>query len=173
MTTRATIIGLTWTVLAAGWPACALLALPEDAEQPIHGTYDNSLLLLDEGKQVYYGTPGTPAEITQGSLRISGQEITIERSEGEVKKVTVTGAPARYQQRPAADQEIVVAEGQTIILDYDAQLVSADGQVRFSQGSDLWSGCHIDYYIESKRLTTPACEDGERASAVISPRNEQ
>ena len=160
-------------VLAWALPVYSSLALPEDANQPIIGSYDNSMLLLDEGKQIYYGSAGSPAEINQGTLNISGQEITIERVDGEVKKITVTGSPARYQQQPAIDQAMVIAEGATIILDYDEQQLSADGEVKFTQGSDVWSGCHIDYYIESKRLTTPLCEDGERANAIISPRKDQ
>jgi len=148
-------------------------ALPEDAEQPILGTYDNSLLLLDEGKQVFYGTTDSPAELNQGTLKISGEEISIERSDGVVKKITVTGSPARYQQHPAVDQAIVVAEGLTIILDYDAQHLSIDDKARFSQANDLWSGCHIDYYLESRQLSTPRCDNGEQARFILSPRNEQ
>jgi lipopolysaccharide export system protein LptA len=150
-----------------------LQALPEDADQPIHGTYDNSLLLLNEGIQVFYGAPGTPAEITQGTLKISGQEITIERADGAVKKVTVTGSPARYQQQPAIDQAIVTAEGDTITLDYDAQHMSAIGQVKFTQGSDQLTGCQVDYYLESRRVTTPPCADGSQAEFIFPPRNGQ
>lgn len=145
-------------------------ALPEDADQPIDVRYDNSELLLDEGIQILYGTSETPAQVTQGTLKISGQEITIERTDGVVKKVTVLGSPARFQQQPALDQEIVIAEGNTILLDNDAQHLSVDGQAKFSQGSDRWSSCHIDYFIESKRLTTPKCPDGVQAEATFSPR---
>ncbi len=165
-------------LLCAFLPVLLLLtskssALPEDAEQPILGTYDNSLLLLDEGKQIFYGSDGTPAEINQGTLKISGEEISIERADGEVKKITVTGSPARYQQQPALDQAIVVAEGLTIILDYDTQHLSVDEAARFSQANDLWSGCHIDYYLESRQLSTPRCDNGEQARFILSPRNEQ
>jgi len=159
-------------------PVLALLAgrsfaLPEDSEQAILGTYDNSLLLLDEGKQIFYGSTGSPAEITQGTLRISGEEISIERADGEVKKITVTGSPARYQQQPAVDQSEVVAEGLIIVLDYDTQHLSIDEQTRFSQANDLWSGCHIDYYLESRQLSTPRCDTGEQARFILSPRNDQ
>ena len=150
-----------------------LQALPEDAGQPILGTYDNSLLLLDEGKQVFYGAPGIPAEITQGTLKITGQEITIERADGAVKKVSVIGNPAMYQQQPAIDQALVTAEGQTIILDYDTQHVSAIGDVRFTQGNDQWTGCQIDYYLENRQLSTPRCADGSQARAILAPRNNQ
>jgi lipopolysaccharide export system protein LptA len=171
-TAKTAPLTLACTCLAVFLPA-ASQALPEDAGQPILGTYDNSLLLLDEGKQVFYGAAGTPAEITQGTLKISGQEIVIERIDGEVKKVSVTGSPALYQQQPAIDQALVTAEGQTIILDYDTQHMSAVGNVRFIQGNDQWTGCQIDYYLESRQLSTPRCADGSQARAILSPRNTQ
>ncbi len=176
MTTRPRLIFT--KLLLALMPVLLLLAsrsfaLPEDAEQPVLGTYDNSLLLLDEGKQIFYGSAGTPAEITQGTLKISGEEISIERIDGEIKKITVTGSPARYQQKPAVDQAMVVAEGLTITLDYDAQHLSVDNEARFSQANDLWSGCHIDYYLESRQLSSPRCDSGEQARFILSPRNEQ
>lgn len=149
--------------------ALPVAALPEDSQQPIHGTYDNSLLLLDEGIQVFYGKQDAPAQITQGTLKITGQEITIERQDGEVRKVTVSGSPAHYQQQPAVDQPIVTAEGDTLVLDYEAQQLSADGSVRFTQGKNLWTGCHVDYDIDTRRLTTPPCENGEQSKAILVP----
>jgi lipopolysaccharide transport protein LptA len=175
MTTRTITtvrLALTCAFLSVFIPA-SLQALPEDASQPILGTFDNSLLLLNEGKQVLYGVAGTPAEIIQGSLKITGQEITIERVDGEVKKVSVMGSPALYQQQPAIDQALVTAEGENIVLDYATQHVSAVGDVRFTQGNDQWTGCQIDYYLESRQLSTTGCTDGSQARAIISPRNSQ
>lgn len=149
------------------------LALPEDANQPIAGTYDNSLLLLDEGKQVFYGSADTPAQITQGTLKITGQEITIERTDGEVKKITVTGDLAHYEQQPAIDQPVAMADAETITLDYDTQHMSAVGRVRFTQGGDQLSGCQVDYFLETRQLSTPKCPDGSQAEFIITPRNGQ
>jgi len=173
MTSKSYLYAHFLAVILPGMLAHTALALPEDAEQPIHGSYDNSVLMMDEGKQVFYGTAESPAEITQGSLKITGNEITIERVEGEIKKLSVSGNPAHYQQQPAIDQAMVTAEGETIILDYETQHMSAIGQVRFTQGGDLWSGCQVDYFIENRSVTTPLCDNGERASVILSPRNNQ
>lgn len=153
--------------------AASGMALPEDAKQPVRGTYDSSLLLLDEGRQVFYGTPEKPAEIIQGTLKISGQEITIERTDGEIKKIIVTGTLAHYEQQPAVDQAIAMADAETITLDYDTQHMSAVGRVSFSQGGDRLTGCQVDYYLESRRLVTPTCADGSQAEFTITPREGQ
>jgi lipopolysaccharide export system protein LptA len=154
-------------------PIAAAMALPEDIEQGILIDYNNSEFLLDEGKQILYGSVDEPAVVTQGTLKISGQIIIIERPNGEIKKVTVTGTPARYQQQPAIDQGLAIAEGATITLDYETQQMTAIDNVTFTQDGNIWSGCQVDYYIESKRVITPPCENGEQASLFIPPRNDQ
>jgi lipopolysaccharide export system protein LptA len=153
-------------------PVAAAMALPEDVEQPTLIEYNNSEFLLDEGKEMLYGSIDKPAVVTQGTLKISGLVISIERPNGEIKKITVTGTPARYQQQPAVDQGLAVAEGNTIILDYETQQMTAVDNVTFTQDGNVWSGCQVDYYIESKRVTTPSCENGEQASLFIPPRND-
>lgn len=147
-----------------------LQALPEDAEQPINITYDRSLLLLDDGREIYYGSP---AVITQGTLKITGQEITIERIDGEVNQITVTGNLAHYEQQPAIDQAVVTAEAETITLDYDAQHVSAIGRAKFTQGNDQWTACQVNYYLENRQLSTSGCPDGSQAEVILAPRNNQ
>ncbi|MEK9647944.1 MAG: hypothetical protein VW337_02345, partial [Gammaproteobacteria bacterium] len=93
-----------------------------------------------------------------------------------IKQIRGQGRPAHFQQQPAADQPLARAEGLTLILNLETQHVSIDGDVEgdvlFSQGNDKWTGCHIDYYLETRRLVTPEIE-GCRSSAVIAPRNNQ
>jgi lipopolysaccharide export system protein LptA len=153
-------------------PIAVAVALPEDVEQPILIDYNSSKFLLDEGKQMLYGSLDEPAVVTQGTLKISGLEIITESINGEVKKVTVTGAPAHFQHQPAIDQGLAIAVGDTIIMDFDTQHMSAIGKVTFTQDGNVWSGCQIDYFI-GESVTTPACENGEQASLFIPPRNDQ
>jgi lipopolysaccharide transport protein LptA len=154
----------------------SVMALPEDADQPILFEYDNSELLLDEGVEILYGSENSPAKVIQGTLLISGTEITIRRVDGDIKQIRVKGHPAHFQQQPAANQPPAIAEGLTLILNRESQHVSIygdiEGDVMFSQGNDKWTGCHIDYYLETRRLVTREIE-GCRSSAVIAPRNNQ
>lgn len=161
-------------LISALFSADVTLALPEDAEQPINVSYGPSEFFLDEGKQIVYRTDDFPAEITQGTLKITGDVITIESTDGEVRKITVIGSPARFQQQPAIDQALAIAEGGNIILDYDTQHLSIDEDARFSQDNNgQWTACHIDYFIDTKRLTTPTCENGEQAQVILPPRKDQ
>src|SRR5690606_818334 len=100
------------------------------------------------------GTTASPASVTQGSMMISGLELTVQRGdEGELLKVTASGSPARYQQQPEADQAIVHASGITLTYDNVASMVTADEDARFSQGETVLTGHHIEYNLETRRAS--------------------
>jgi lipopolysaccharide export system protein LptA len=134
-------------MLASLLPSCAL-ALPEDANQPVTADYNRIDLYMDQGLIVYTGSPEQPTCINQGTLQICGAEIRVEQTEdGSLKMVTATGSPARYQQQPAADQELVHLSGETLVFDNLAQLLTADENAEFSQAGKVATHQHIEYNI--------------------------
>jgi lipopolysaccharide export system protein LptA len=155
------------TLAALLLPVCAS-ALPEDAEQKIDVAYDTTELFLDEGLVVYTGSAGKPACINQGTLQICGNEIRLERAEdGSLNRVTATGMPARYQQQPAADKELVHASGNTLIFDNVAQLVTADGAAEFSQAGNVITSQHIEYDLKGRVARAAKSTNGEQGTMTI------
>ena len=149
-------------------PLC-VQALPEDAEQPMNVDYLRLDIFLNEGVQVYTGSREEPACITQGSLKICGVEIRVEQGDdGELKQVTATGTPARFQQQPAANQELVHASGATLVFDNTAQVVTADGDAELSQKGIVFSHQHIEYDIDSGHVSANGAE-GERGQVSVPP----
>ena len=94
--------------LALAFAAAALPAwsnaLPEDdAQEIVSNDYASIELALDEGELVQIAHADRPTCITQGSRVICGAEIRLLRAEdGSLRKVTATGTPARFEQKPAA-----------------------------------------------------------------------
>lgn len=130
------------------------MALPDDMNQDLLTSCPaRSESFLDRGLEICRGTPDSPAQISQGSLRLSGLEITIERVEGTIQRVTATGEPASFQQQPEIDQPIVFANGNTIVFDRDAQLITVEGEASFSQeGTINTTAEHIEYDIAERKL---------------------
>lgn len=142
-------------------------ALPEDANQPIDVDAATTELFLDEGLVVYTGSREAPACIKQGTLQICGGEIRLERAEnGDLRQVTATGSPARFQQQPAANQGLVHASGAKLVFDSVAQLITADGDAEFSQSGNVLTHQHIEYDIETRHASASG-DDGERGSMRI------
>lgn len=142
-------------------------ALPDDENQETIIFADSSE--LSPGEVIYHGSSDQPAEITQGSLKISGLEITLERVDGVLRKMTARGTPARFQQQPEIDQGIIYASGLSIVFDNSAQLLTIDAEAEFIQDGTILTGCHIDYDLETKKGNVTPCNNGERLRMVIPP----
>jgi lipopolysaccharide export system protein LptA len=132
----------------------AVLALPDDFNQDLLSSCPAlSESFLDQGLEICRGSEAQPAEITQGSLRLRGLEITIERVQGVIQQVTATGSPASFQQQPAIDQATVYANGERIIFDNTNQTIIIEGQASFSQeGTIDTTAARIDYDITNRKL---------------------
>lgn len=87
------------------------LALPTDRDQPIHIQSDDAQLDDKQGVAVYTGG----VVITQGSMKITGNKVTVTRAaNGDVDVFTAVGNLAYYEQKPAVDKPIVQAYAVTI-----------------------------------------------------------
>lgn len=132
----------------------SLQALPDDLNQDLLTSCPaRSESFLDQGLEICRGTADEPAEISQGSLRLSGVEITIERVQGVIKQVTATGSPASFQQQPELDQAIVFATGERITFNNGEQTITIEGGASFSQeGTIDTTAARIDYDITNRKL---------------------
>ena len=119
--------------LSAAFTSASTWALPTDREQPIRVQADSAELDDKQGVAVYRGG----VVITQGSLKITGDTVTITQTpQGDIDVFTAVGKPAYYEQKPAADKQLVQAYGLTIqyyasneriVLIDQAKVLSPDG----------------------------------------------
>ena len=97
--------------LSAALGSASAWALPTDRDQPIHIQSDDAQLDDKQGVATYKGN----VIITQGSMKITGNTVTITRNAtGDVDVFTAVGNLAYYEQKPAVDKPIVQAYGVTI-----------------------------------------------------------
>lgn len=131
-----------------------VVALPDDLNQDMLTSCPaRSESFLDRGLEICRGTETEPAVMSQGSLKLSGLEITIERDAGLIRKVTASGSPASFQQQPEINQAVVFANGTNIIFDNGAQLITIEGEATFSQAGTINTTAeHIEYDITNRKL---------------------
>ena len=97
--------------LSAALGSVSAWALPTDRDQPIHIQSDDAQLDDKQGVATYKGN----VNITQGSMKITGNTVTITRNaQGDVDVFTAVGNLAYYEQKPAVNKPIVQAYGVTI-----------------------------------------------------------
>lgn len=128
---------------------CNTWALPEDKQKNIQIDNPSGDAALNGEDVTLRGTADKPARVIQGTMEISGLEIHIDRQNGSLQSITASGNPARFQQQPASDQEIVHVSGQSMTLDNLKQAVSVDTSAEYQQGGNSMSANHLDYNMET------------------------
>jgi lipopolysaccharide export system protein LptA len=91
---------------------------------------DQMQMNINSGKSVYTGN----VKISQGKLVLTGDKVTLTRSNDEVERITVTGKPARYKQLNEAGEAIeaqsehmlYIASQNKLTLTINAQLQQPD-----------------------------------------------
>jgi lipopolysaccharide export system protein LptA len=159
--------------LSAFWLGASAWALPEDREQPIRVQADSAELDDRQGVAVYRGD----VVITQGTMKITGDTVTITQDgNGDVEVFTSIGKPAYYEQKPAADKEIVKAYGLTIQYFAANERIVLIDQAKVVQEGNTFEGEKIVY--DTRRQIVNAGVDTNayvttprpRVDMVIQPR---
>ncbi|WPC04330.1 lipopolysaccharide transport periplasmic protein LptA [Pseudomonas sp. MBLB4123] len=158
---------------AALGSACAW-ALPSDREQPIRVQADSAELDDKQGVAVYRGD----VIITQGTLKITGDTVTItQNAQGEIEIFTSVGKPAYYEQKPAADKQIVQAYGLTIQYFAASERIVLIDQAKVIQEGNTFEGEKIVYdtrrqIVNAGRATgAQVSTPRPRIDMVIQPKN--
>ncbi|MFT7404204.1 lipopolysaccharide transport periplasmic protein LptA [Zhongshania sp.] len=84
------------------------LSLPDDRKQAINLSSDRAIYEKNQG--IYIGN----VNMSQGSLKIRADKLTIVESDRKVEKVIAEGTPAYFEQQPRADEGVVIATAQRI-----------------------------------------------------------
>jgi lipopolysaccharide export system protein LptA len=151
-------------ILAGALPPTAL-GLPEDRELPIEVEADRAVRDERRGYTVYTGS----VRLTQGSLVIDADKLTIFHSTASAERVVALGAPARMRQRPAADEAMIRAEALRITYLAAEERVLLEDTARVEQDGATVSGERINYLIPEQLVRADAAPDSEERVQVVIP----
>lgn len=145
-------------------------ALPEDRQQTLEIDADSQEGTLNQD-MTFRGSDEKPAQIIQGSMRVSGNQIHIKWIDGEIQSVVAEGNPARFQQQPAAEDPVVHISGQSMTLDNVKQTITVDRNVEYNQGGNSMSSNHLDYNMTTGTANATSVPGGDRVRMSIQPQN--
>lgn len=147
-------------------------ALPDDENQPVFIDANDGHLLRD-GISTLYGSPDEPVVVTQGSMKMTALEVTIEMIDGEIHTANATGGPAEFQHQPEIDQAIVYARGQNMDFDITAQFLNVDGEAEFIRDLESTKAAHIDYNLKTEIVNANSATDSsEQVRIILMPKTE-
>ncbi len=161
--------------LAAGLALASLTALAAtasppaaaregDRQQPAEIEADRAEIDRSEGVAHYYGD----AVFTQGTLRVTGDQITIHAPAGQLERAEAEGEPATFRQETNAGR-IVNARARRIDYANQAQRVTLIGDAEVVRGGERFQAHRIVYYTATDRVEARGGESGGRVHIRIEP----
>ena len=154
------------TFAAALFSTSWSLGLPEDSEKEIHIASDTASLDKPQGELVYSGN----VELTQGTLNITADKVTIHRNENGLQKVIALGKPARFEQVLSANEGKTKAFGETIIYQTTNEELTLLTNAGLEKQGNEFSGEKIIYLIKEQRVKANSPQPEERIRMVIQPK---
>jgi len=148
-------------LLAAAQPC---LALSSDRDQPMELEADHANIDDQRGVHVYTGN----VIITQGTMRITADHLTVKLRDGDIVEAIALGQPATYRQRPDGKEQDV--EAKSLRMEYYAdkgELILID-QARVWQGRDTFSSQRIHYDIDQDIVN--AGDGQNRVKIILQPK---
>lgn len=150
----------------APWSA----ALDSDRDQPIQIVADMAVRDETAGETRYEGN----VVLTQGSLRITADTLSIRHNADEADMIVATGQPATLVQQPTPDQAPVDASAMRIEYTRSQDLVRLLEKARIAQNGSTLSGNQIDYLVSERTVRAagmPGTAGENRVEVVIPPEN--
>lgn len=146
-------------------PAIVANALPDDRDQPIRITADTAIRDEKQGFTVYSGN----VHMTQGSMDIEADKLTIFHETAQADKIVAEGKPARMQQKPAVDEPMVRAHAEIIEYYKIEERVHLRIDAHINQDGASVTGDSIDYFIAEQlvKADSDKATEGNRVQVVI------
>lgn len=150
-------------VPAAGW------ALSTDRNQPMSIEADRVELNDGKGVSVYHGN----VKVTQGTLVLTGETMTVYNKGDKVEKVVMEGKPATYRQRPDNKDQDVRAKALRMEYYTNPEYIILLKQAEVEQEGDVLRSQRIEYDVVKDKVNAGTDQPKDRVHITIQPRPEK
>lgn len=143
-------------------------ALNSDKKQPIEIEADRFLLDDKKSITVYTGN----VVVTQGSMQIQADEITIYGKLGKTEKIVATGTPVKFKQLPEGQNEPI--RGESLRAEYmvNQDLLLLLNHATLWQNDNTFSSDRIQYDMPNAQVKAGAPGSGsKRVQVTLEPAN--
>lgn len=145
------------------------VALPSDREQAINIESDRATREDKTGLSIYEGS----VTITQGTIQIKADKVTIHHQGDKVNRIVCVGKPAHYQQQPKPEDGLLIANASTIDYHLDTDLINLIGNARVNQQGSTLEGERIDYDLKKERVEAHGDSTGRQRVRMVIPPNQR
>jgi len=132
-------------------------ALDNDREQPLRVVADSAEHNEVSGVTVYNGN----VVITQGSMRIEADTVTLKGVDNHVDNMLAVGKPARLQQQPKPEDSTMYARAQRIIYFVAEDRVQLIDKASIEQEDSVVNSDQIEYLVKQRIVKAHGGVSGE------------
>ncbi len=159
------------SMLLVCYPLTGVFALPTDKDAPIKIKADSVSFNQKTGISHYRGN----VRLTQGSIQVRADQITVEQNESEVTQVRCIGEPVSFQQQPESDTPEMVAHAKKIIYRVPEERLWLSGDAKLWDGTTQFSSQQIEYdLVRSVILASKGrSAGGAQVEMTIAPRKQE
>jgi lipopolysaccharide export system protein LptA len=164
-----TRVRLSWVWLGLVVLPGASWALSSDRDQPMAIEADR--VELDDGAGVseYRGN----VKVTQGTLVLTGDSMTVYNKGDKVEKVIMLGKPATYRQRPDNKDKDVRAKALRMEYYTTPERIILLREAEVEQEGDRLRSERIEYDVAKDKVNAGTNDPKGRVRIVIQPRSEK
>jgi lipopolysaccharide export system protein LptA len=141
-------------------------ALSSDREQPMLIEADRAELDDSKGISTYRGN----VKVTQGTLLLTGDIMTVYNKGNDVEKVIMEGQPATYRQRPDDKDKDVRASALHMEYYTNPEKIILIKQAEVEQEGDVLRSERIEYDVPTDKVNAGTDQPNERVRITIQPR---
>ena len=146
-----------------------LQALTSDRDKPIELEADQAELDESRGVSIYTGN----VVVVQGTMRLSGDKVTVYTVDGSPQRLVTEGNPARFRQRPDGKSEDVIATAKELEHLVSEDLLKLRGDALVIQDGDEFQGDRMEYHIATDKLNASTDEGStSRVKITLQPRTQ-
>ena len=141
-------------------------ALRSDRNQPIDIKADR--VEIDQREQIshYIGN----VRLEQGSLKIDADDVVVYMDKGKLNKIVITGNPARFEQQPENQQDIVKSQAEHMEYYAGDERLLLKHNAEVNQGANHFRGDFIEYDTLTSTVKANKGENTQsRVHAIIQP----
>ena len=111
--------------------------------------------------------------ITQGSMRLTADTVTIHVKDNNFQRMEATGAPVNLRYKPTVDKPEIQGVSQRVEYDVVGAKVIMSGGAKLTQGQDTFTGERVEYDLKGDVVRARGAGDNGRIQFTIQPRTQE
>ncbi len=139
-------------------------ALTDDSSKPINIEADSAEINDATGVSTYRGN----VEITQGSMRLTGDLVILETANKKVQKIIAEGNLSTFKQK-TDDGRIVNAEAEKMVYSITGNKIVLTNNAKLTEAGNTFASDSITFFTDKEIVKAGSSTGNERVNITVFP----